>query len=293
MFHRQRILLSLIEVFGGKLNNIDLQKYLFLFTKKCQIEKSYEFIPYKYGCFSFQSYADRRSLIALGLLLPGDDWTLAKGGHVKELKKEDQKKIALFKNKYGNVRGDELVKLVYREYPYYAIKSEIANRLMTDRELDSILENKPQEESQSFFTIGYEGNSFENYLNRLIKNNIKLLCDIRKNPLSRKYGFSRQTLSETLNKIGIEYIHIPELGINSEKRQELRYQSDYDKLFEEYEKTTLTQNAHHLEELSNLVHTYKRVAITCFEADHCMCHRSSVSKALARRPQWNCEILHI
>ena len=32
-------------------------------------------------------------------------------------------------------------------------------------------------------TIGYEGRSIDEYLNLLIKNNIKLLCDVRKNPI--------------------------------------------------------------------------------------------------------------
>ena len=36
--------------------------------------------------------------------------------------------------------------------------------------------------------------------------------------------------------IGIKYIHIPDLGIDSDKRQELNTMSDYNKLFEEYEK---------------------------------------------------------
>ena len=69
-----------------------------------------------------------------------------------------------------------------------------------------------------------------------------MLCDVRKNPLSRKYGFSKSTLSETLNKLGIEYTHLGALGIASEKRQYLNAQSDYDRLFDEYENTILAQN---------------------------------------------------
>lgn len=62
------------------------------------------------------------------------------------------------------------------------------------------------------FTIGYEGSSLDGYLNRLIKNNVRTLIDLRRNPLSRKYGFSKKTLAETVKKLGIDYVHIPELA---------------------------------------------------------------------------------
>lgn len=35
-YHRQKLILALVQSFGGKLTNIDLQKYLFLFTELCQ-----------------------------------------------------------------------------------------------------------------------------------------------------------------------------------------------------------------------------------------------------------------
>jgi len=67
IFKRQKILLALLEYFGGSLHSTDLQKYLFLFTR-LQEEKSYHFVPYKFGCFSFQAYDDRRKLISKGIL---------------------------------------------------------------------------------------------------------------------------------------------------------------------------------------------------------------------------------
>jgi len=293
MFYRQKILLGLIEAFGGRLNNRDLQKYLFLFAQKCQREKSYDFVPYKYGCFSFQSYADRRNLTESGYLAAGDDWVLNNSGHLKSLDAGDAQKITAFQKHYASIAGEDLVREVYRGYPYYAINSEIASRLMTDNELRKIDDARPQESEYCFFTIGYEGASFENYLNRLIQNNIKLLCDVRRNPLSRKYGFSKSTLSETLKKLGIEYVHIPELGIVSEKRQELNTQADYDRLFCEYERTTLMSADKNLKALFALFKKHKRIAITCFEAQECMCHRGRVAKALTKLPEWDYPLQHI
>ena len=78
-------------------------------------------------------------------------------------------------------------------------------------------------------------------MNRLIKNNVKTLVDVRRNPLSRKFGFSKRMLSETVKKLGIGYVHIPESGIASERRQELNTQADYDRLFNSYERQELKQ----------------------------------------------------
>lgn len=293
MFYRQRLLLALLESFGGKLNNRDLQKYLFLFTQRCQIEKSYDFVPYKFGCFSFQSYADRRNLAEAGFLTADDQWQLKGRGHLDAVTPDDKKKIQQFQMQYSIISSDDLVREVYRNYPYYAIKSEIASRFMTTSEMEKIEAVKPNSNDVCFFTIGYEGASFEDYLNRLIRNGIRLLCDVRKNALSRKYGFSKKTLSETLRKLNIVYIHIPELGIESDKRQELSTQSDYDKLFKQYERTTLKSNATQLEKLNSLLLEYKRVAITCFESNQCMCHRSIVAQALTKLPNWNYPTHHI
>jgi uncharacterized protein (DUF488 family) len=100
-------------------------------------------------------------------------------------------------------------------------------------------------------------------------------------------------LSETLEKIGIDYVHIPELGIVSEKRQSLNSQADYNLLFANYEASTLKENQVALQRLYNLCQVHRRVAITCFEADHCMCHRSRVADAIAHMPGWTYDVLHI
>lgn len=294
MFYRQKILLALIEAFGGKLNKLELQKYLFLYTQKCQTEKSYDFVPYRFGCFSFQSYADRRNLTIAGHLKSGDDWALETDtSFLDDLKNGDKQKLMTFSKYYADKSGDNLVKEVYRDYPYYAINSEIAERLLSKDELDVVKAEKTESQEFCFFTIGYEGASFEDYLNRLIQNNVKLLCDVRKNPLSRKYGFSKKTLSETLEKLGIKYMHMPELGIISDKRKELKTREDYYQLFDEYEKTTLKQNKEAIENLFSIFLENKRIAITCFEETECMCHRGRIAKALAKLPQWSHPIKHI
>jgi uncharacterized protein (DUF488 family) len=49
-----------------------------------------------------------------------------------------------------------------------------------------------------------------------------------------KYGFSKSQLEKACDGVGVKYIHIPELGIDSDKRQVLNTQTDYDNLFMSY-----------------------------------------------------------
>lgn len=294
MFYRQKILLAMIEVFGRNLSNLDLQKYLFLYTEKYPTDKSYEFVPYKFGCFSFQSYADRRNLIDAGYLSKTYDWRVSpENNFLSMLKEKDQTQLIKFKEHYQDTFGKNLLRDVYVNYPYYAINSTIAKDILSPKEMKQVESYRNTDSSHCFFTIGYEGSSFENYLNRLIKNNIKLLCDVRKNPLSRKYGFSKKTLSKTLSKLGIEYVHIPELGIISERRQRLETKQDYQRLFDEYERTTLQENHLAIRRLFDLLLDKRRIAITCFEETQCMCHRGRVARALSELPGWDYPIEHI
>jgi len=53
----------------------------------------------------------------------------------------------------------------------------------------------------TLFTIGYEGISLEEYFNRLIKNDVKVLVDVRNNPLSMKFGFSKTQLKRFCEKL--------------------------------------------------------------------------------------------
>jgi len=291
MNYRQKTLIGLLSAFGGRLPSTDFQKYLFLFTREFQQEPSFEFVPYRFGSFSFQSYADKRRLVEIGALADTDDWQLQEGFSTEGLFN-----VVAFNScyaKYSHLHGTELLRDVYRRYPYYAINSERAAKIMNAQEIRAITAARPAAAAACFFTIGYEGSSFEGYLNRLIKYSVKTLVDVRRNPLSRKYGFSKRTLSDTVKKLGIGYVHIPELGIASDKRQELNTQADYDRLFNSYEKQELKQNGEALQNLLDILQKDKRIAITCFEADVCMCHRGRVAKAMSALPGWKYDIRHI
>jgi len=283
IFNRQKVLLALLEAFGGNLLATDFQKYLFLFTKLCEKERSYDFVPYRFGCFSFQAAADKQKLIEKGYLKDVAGWEIAKPdlSYARALNKGDEKKLLLFAERYSAMRGKKLIKHVYENYPYYAINSEIAGEHLDTEGQKRVDAARPAKRRKSMLsTIGYEGDSIETYLNRLIENDIRLLVDVRKNPISRKYGFSKRTLSSLLGKVGITYTHIPELGIQSSDRKELNTQGDYDRLFAKYEKTVLKDQRESLEKLYGLFNDKKRIAMTCYEKDPRQCHRTRVANAV-------------
>ena len=95
-----------------------------------------------------------------------------------------------------------------------------------------------------------------------------------------KYGFSKAILQKACEGVGIKYIHIPALGIESENRKALNTQEDYDRLFEAYEQTSLKQNWDALLYVRSVLDKEKRVCLTCFEKDPRQCHRTRVAKAL-------------
>ncbi len=285
MYYRRKIILGLLEIFDGKLNKTDFQKLL-LILSKLQEKPSFEFVPYKFGCFSFQSYADLRTMIKYGQIEDEKQNTESEEFWLKVdniqyypvLKKKDQLLLEYLKRKFCNFSTDELIKYTYRKYPYYAINSSIAEKLLTVGELEEVYSFLPSNENEALYTIGYEGISQEHYLNRLIRNNIKVLCDVRKNPLSMKYGFSKNQLLNACNNLGIEYVHVPEVGIESHKRKTLKTQKDYDKLFEEYNSTLAEgKPLYGIKKIKALLKKNKRVALTCFEADIHQCHRKHLA----------------
>ena len=62
MFYRRKLILSILELFGGEMSKINLQKILFLVTNR-QVKPAYDFIPYKYGAYSYSANADLTAMV--------------------------------------------------------------------------------------------------------------------------------------------------------------------------------------------------------------------------------------
>jgi len=295
MFYRRKVLLALLQLFNGHLEKIRLQKLLFLFCQK-QEKAEYDFVPYKYGCFSYSANADLNAMASKGLLIENSNDGYRKADkidYLKTLKPGDREMLVKTTVAYGGMNGDALMKHTYLSFPYFAVNSIKAPEILSKAELDIVSASKPKGQATVLYTIGYEGTSLEHYLNRLLKNDVRLLIDVRSNPLSMKYGFSKGPLRRCCENLGIEYLHLPDVGIHSQHRQELNTQDDYDKLFQIYRKSTLPKTITTQAEILTLLEKHKRIALTCFEANICQCHRKHLAEAIAGLSGFKYEVKHI
>jgi uncharacterized protein (DUF488 family) len=226
---------------------------LLFLFSKRQSKPEYDFIPYLYGCYSYSVNADLTTMVKKGMLM----------------------------------------KHTYINFPYWAINSVKAKELLNDVQFEKVLNSKPKIKETILFTIGYEGISLEEYINRLLINDIKVLVDVRRNPLSMKYGFNKNQMKRYCENLGIEYVHFPEVGIQSEQRQQLNNQKDYDKLFDYYRNNNLIKNFEAQSNILALLKDHKRIALTCFEANICQCHRKHLAEAIENLPEFKYEIKHI
>lgn len=294
MYYRRKIILAILEIFDNRLDKVRLQKLLMLVTKEQQ-KPDFYFVPYKYGCYSFQANSDLNTMIKYNQVeKDGHTWKkIDNEKYIFTLKERDRRAVRYVKQMYGEKNTDELIYFTYIKYPYLAINSTIAKDRLNVYEYQMIVEARPILEDTILYTIGYEGVSLEEYLNKLIVNDIKVLCDVRKNPYSMKFGFSKALLQKACEGIGVEYIHIPELGIDSDKRQELNSQMDYDTLFSMYRKEILPLTVEYQEKVLSLLVANKRIALTCFEANINQCHRKHLAEAIANLPGFEYKLKHL
>lgn len=261
-YKRQRFLLEFLQHLSDGASITDIQKLIFLYTMDTG-SSHYSFIPYRFGPYSFQLAEDIDLLRKTGFLM-------RKGSKIYAAQESVQETIIPI----ADERGDTLIRKVYRKYPYYTINSEILGRLFDHAEIRRFKDTRIsyRKNEQILFTIGYEAKSLEDFINQLIQNDIMVVCDVRRNPLSRKFGFSKSKLQHILETIGIRYVHIPELGIESQKRTHLNSGEDYQNLFKEYE-DTLPDRKWYLDFIYSLLCENKRIALMCFEKEAFMCHR--------------------
>ena len=135
------------------------------------------------------------------------------------------------------------------------------------------------------FTLGYEGLRLEDWLARLRAHRVAAVCDVRRNPVSRKPGFSRRQLEAALSRAGIGYLPFPELGIASAARAGADTRDKRQALFRRYRRG-LARHAGELERLARAAAEHRRVALVCFEARPEDCHRRCLSERLAGERGW-------
>ena len=145
----------------------------------------------------------------------------------------------------------------------------------------------------SLATIGYAGRSLETYLTLLSKAGVTILCDVRRNAVSRVRGFSKSTLAKSCDDIGIRYGHLPALGISSDRRRGLKTSADTQRLLDEYDSVDLPQKQEELAQIRAWISSGEVVALTCVERDAENCHRGRVAAALERLPALSASAEHL
>ena len=294
MFYRRKIILALFEKIEVNLEKTRLYKLMFLLSQR-QTNPNYDFVPYRFGCYSYSLKADLNTMVKKGWLSTSENgYGLSTDKkYFEELNTNDKSILLDTIDLYGKMSVDTITKHTYLNFPYFAINSTIAESILPAKYFEKVKSAKPLNSETVLYTIGYEGISLEAYLNKLIKNDIRLLIDVRRNPLSQKYGFSKKLLSDFCSRLNIDYIHIPEVGIDSSKRRELNSQDDYDTLFEDYKNTVLLETAEAQDRILQLINEHKRVALTCFEADNCQCHRTHLAEKIEKSPTFKYHIKHL
>lgn len=314
MNRRQKLLVHLLDMKGGAASNICCQKLLFCFSQ-AQIQDGedplFEFLPWKMGAYSPTARIEKENLVEAGILAGNTNekvWSIADARGVPHLDFSDENRLQRVMADYGDFSDDELIRCLYTRHPWYAIRSQIAGRILADcpdamDEIRQACSDSKQacDRSTTLFTIGYEGLSVEEFFERLKANDIEMLIDVRKVPFSHKIGFSKAKLHDNCVDLDIAYKHFPELGIPSELRRNLNTQADYDALFEEYKASILPLQGETLDKIARAVSKGHRVALMCFEADPMQCHRRIVADRLSQilgcpysnltnraLPTWNC-----
>lgn len=263
--HKKRALIWLIDELSrkGRCSRFMVIKALFLLKEEERIDKLikfYHFYPYRLGPFSNVVYHDLNSMRSEGFLDAKEKLALTPKGKeaAKAVDWKIQQKVRRVAERFES--DEDIQRYVYNRYREYTVKSTLIKRVPLFRKGGGI------------FTIGYESRDIDSFLNTLIRNRIDVVIDVRRNPFSMSFSFIGSKLKEHLEKCGIEYAQMPELGIEGSLRKNLRGKDDYQQLFKAYKERLLSQ---HTEDIEKIISSGKKrgTALLCFEKEWDRCHR--------------------
>lgn len=144
--------------------------------------------------------------------------------------------------------------------------------------------------AKSLLTIGYEGSTLADFLETLRLAKVEAIIDIRDLPVSRKAGFSKNALADALQKCGISYVHLKELGDPKDGRNAAR-SGDFDKFKRIYLARLKTSSAKaELKEAVDVARKSK-ACLLCYERDHKTCHRLMVADSMCDLAEF--QVVHL
>jgi uncharacterized protein (DUF488 family) len=131
----------------------------------------------------------------------------------------------------------------------------------------------------TIFTIGYEQATQAAVVTALRDARVEVLADVRYLPLSRRPGFSKNSLRAAVEEAGIAYRHFRDLGTPAEGRAAAR-RGDHAELSRIYAgQLELPEALKQMAELRALAE-YRRVCLLCYERNAAVCHRALLFDAL-------------
>ena len=156
--------------------------------------------------------------------------------------------------------------------PSSSSKKQAENKLLWN--------NLRDQKKADFFTIGYTGRKLEDIIKTLLMVGVRSLLDIRQNPVSMyRPELSKSNFKIALEKRGINYFHIPELGVPRDIRAKAISHGSRDVIWDWYDQHVaspyLGRNLHHF--FNSVEHP---VALMCVELDPHECHRHRLCMAL-------------
>ena len=130
------------------------------------------------------------------------------------------------------------------------------------------------------FTIGYEATTMEEFRAALRCAGVERVIDVRAVPISRRPGFSKNILAASLREVGIEYVHLKNLGTPKPGRDAAK-KGDVATLRTVYaNQLGLPEAQAEVAQMLALA-AEKPSALLCFEREPGHCHRTLLLKAEA------------
>jgi len=141
-------------------------------------------------------------------------------------------------------------------------------------------------------TIGYEGATLSDFIRTLKASGIEVLIDVRERAQSRRRGFSKSSLAESLDAVGIEYTHFRELGDPKEGREAARSGNiaEFRQIYRNVLKRKNAQAA--MDEIIDIIDA-QSACLMCYERDPMTCHRKMITDKIQQKTGVNAKHLGV
>ena len=133
----------------------------------------------------------------------------------------------------------------------------------------------------TIFTIGYEGATVDGFIATLQKAGVERLIDVRALPLSRRPGFSKSPLAAAAKEVGIDYVHLKDLGTPKRGRDAAK-KGDVGTLRAVYDDQLALPEAQVAAARMLELAADRDSALLCYERDPCHCHRTLLLEAVGQ-----------